>query len=166
VCMTWHCNQHFSIFRIHSRFTSGLANTTHCFTYGKTKGGVRGGGARERHMLERANNTGRFDKIKAKNTKVDLAVIFNPPGIFDWSRVKHDHHRRASTQSAISCVFCILRRWPRFTQGRQRFHRHELCPPEPDCMENQLKYNSMTEIASMGGQIAVFAAVFASRLAS
>ena len=53
VCMTWHCNQHFSIFRIHSRFTSGLANTTHCFIYGKTKGGVggRGGRARERQML-------------------------------------------------------------------------------------------------------------------
>jgi len=76
-------------------------------------------------------------------TTADLAVIFNPPGIFDWSRVKHDHHRRASTQSAISCVFCIFRRWPHFTQGRQRFHRLVLCP-EPDGTDNRLKCNTMT----------------------
>ena len=31
-----------------------------------------------------------------------------------------------------------------FHTGWQRFHWLELCPPEPDSMHNQLKYNTMT----------------------
>ena len=78
---------------------------------------MREGGGAERSGWEEIER----DRWETANMTKAYLAMFNPPGIFDWSRVKHDHHHRASTQSAIYCVFCILRNGPASHRGGKGF---------------------------------------------
>ena len=81
---------------------------------------------------------------KVQNCCADLPCFLTPWGSLPGRRLTNDHHRRASAQSAFSCVFYISRRWPHFTQERQRLHWLELWPPEPEQEDSRLNYNMMT----------------------